>query len=148
MLDLFRESKESRSELSFDSLSGAFSKHLGRDAMPIIKKFILDGEMIVPASGALGRSITNRMVEIPVFELGFNFDKFAKERVVSGVNPDTAAYAAGLRNGQLREGGVSISLGDTSREVVLTVKDGEEVKSIKYFPVRKDRVQIPLYFKE
>lgn len=145
MLDLFEELKGSKKELSFESLSAAFSRYLGRNAMPLIKKFIIDGETIAPHGDALGESITVQAVEVPVFELGLDFDKFAKERVVSGVASGSSAYEAGLRNGQMREGGVSIFFGDISREVLLTVNDGGEVKTVKYFPVSKNAPRIPLY---
>ena len=82
---------------------------------------------------------------MPVFELGFDFDKFAKDRVVADVNPNSSAYAAGLRNGQKRNGGVSLAFGDTTKEVELKVKDDEGEKTIKFLPIARERVAIPQY---
>ena len=82
---------------------------------------------------------------IPVFELGFNFEKFAKENVVAEVVPNSAAYAAGLRNGQKRNGGVSLTFGDTTKEIELKVKDDEGEKTIRFLPVARGGSAIPQY---
>jgi predicted metalloprotease with PDZ domain len=82
---------------------------------------------------------------MPVFELGFDFDKFAKDRVVADLDPNSSAYAAGLRNGQKRNGGVSLAFGDTTKVVELKVKDDEGEKTIKFLPIARTRLDIPQY---
>jgi predicted metalloprotease with PDZ domain len=131
--------------LSLESLAARMSTYLGTDAMPALKKYLIDGELIAPYADALGDGISQEIIETSVFELGFDFDKFAKDRVVADINPDSAAYAAGLRNGQTRNGGVSIAFGDTTKEIQVKVKEGSEEKTIKYFPVARERVPIPLF---
>lgn len=143
--ELFSAAKKQPQPLSFGSLEALFTKYLGRDAGPMIRQHLIDGELIVPRSDALGAGISQETVQMPVFELGFDFDKFAKERIVAGVDANSAAYAAGLRNGQQRNGGVSLSFGDTSREIELKVKDGEGEKTVKFLPVARERVLIPQY---
>src|SRR5690606_26483519 len=142
--DLIREllanQESARQEVSYDFLTATFAKHLGRDAMPDVRRYLMDGELIVPAADALGAGIFQETVGIPVFELGFNFDKFAKDRIVADVDPESAAYAAGLRNGQRRNGGVSLSFGDTTKEIELKVKDGEEDMTIRYLPVARQKI--------
>ena len=143
--EMFADSKIKKNPLSFESLTQLFSKHLGRDASVDIKKYLIEGDLIVPREDGLGNGFTQQVVQMPVFELGFDFDKFAKDRVVADVNPNSSAYAAGLRNGQKRNGGVSLAFGDTTRELELKVKDDEGEKTIKFLPIARERVAIPQY---
>lgn len=143
--ELFEASKAKAQPLSFESLAAHFSKHLGTDATLMIKQYLIDGELIVPHADALGSAISQETIEMPVFELGFDFDKFAKDRVVADLNPNSSAYAAGLRNGQVRNGGVSLAFGDTSKEIELKVKDADGEKTIKFLPAARERFRIPQY---
>jgi len=143
--ELLAASKTSSQPLSFESLTAAFSKHVGRDLASDINRQLKEGELVIPVADALGSSFSQRTTEMPIFELGFNFDKFAKDRVVADLDPNSSAYAAGLRNGQKRNGGVSLAFGDASKEVELKVKDDEGEKTIKFLPVSRERLQIPQY---
>jgi predicted metalloprotease with PDZ domain len=135
----------SKTPLSFESLTAIFSKYLGRDITSSVNLYLKDGATIVPQPYALGPDFTQRITEMPVFELGFDFDKFAKDRVVAELDPNSSAYAAGLRNGQKRIGGVSLAFGDTTKEVELKVKDDEGEKTIKFLPIARTRLEIPQY---
>ncbi|MDI1240443.1 MAG: hypothetical protein PSX80_00815 [bacterium] len=143
--ELFAVSKAAPQPFSFESLGSLFSKHLGRDASVDIERHLKQGQMIVPREDLLGEGFEQETVQMPLFELGFDFDKFAKERLVADVSPNSSAYAAGLRNGQRRNGGVSIAFGDTTKEVELKVKGGDGEKTIKYLPVARQRLTIPQY---
>ena len=135
----------SKTQLSFESLTALFSKYLGVDITSAVRLHLRDGATIVPQPYALGPDFTQRITEMPVFELGFDFDKFAKDRVVAELDPNSSAYAAGLRNGQKRIGGVSLAFGDTTKEVELKVKDDEGEKTIKFLPIARTRLEIPQY---
>lgn len=143
--ELLEASKAKPQPLSFESLGSHFSKRLGTDAAPMIKRYLIDGHLIVPHADALGSAISQETIEIPVFELGFDFDKFAKDRVVADLNPNSAGYAAGLRNGQQRTAGVSLIFGDTTKEIELKVKDADGEKTVKFLPVARERARIPQY---
>lgn len=143
--ELYAASKVMKAPLSFESLPAAFGKHLDGEAMPNIKRHLIDGEPIIPDPEALGPIAKQEVISMPVFELGFNFDKFAKERIVADLNPNSSAYAAGLRNGQKRNGGVSLSFGDTTKEIELKVKDNEGEKTIRFLPIARQRLEIPQY---
>ena len=145
ILGLYQASRESRKELTFESLAAAFKNYLAHDPTPIMKRHLTDGELVVPAADALGPGILQEVVGVPVFELGFDFDKFAKDRVVADLDPNSAAYAAGLRNGQQRTDGFSLMFGDTTTTVELKVKDDEGAKTIKFVPVARERKRIPQY---
>lgn len=145
MLDMFAASRVSQQAITIASLTETFRKHLKNDPAPLIRRFIVDGETIEPEINALGVGFSRKMIQIRAFELGFDFDKFAKDRVVSGVMTNSSAYDAGLRNGQQRNGGASISFGDTTRAIELKVKENNAEKTIKYLPVAKQSVSIPQF---
>ena len=143
--ELYVAAKVKKETLSFESLAPVFGKYLGRDAMTEINRDLINGEPIVPSPDALGPLATQEISKFPVFELGFDFDKFAKDRIVADVNPNSSAYAAGLRNGQTRNGGVSVYFGDTSKEIELKVKDTDGEKTIKFLPIALELLKIPQY---
>lgn len=145
MLDLFAASRRAPKPITFESLTQRFNKYFKSDAASLIKRTIIDGETIEPVADALGNGFTREVVKVPVFELGFDFEKFAKERVVSGVHPNSAAYEAGLRDGQQRNGGLSLTFGDTTKEIELKVREHGIEKMIRYLPVAKERVSIPQF---
>lgn len=145
VLELFAASKASTIELSFDSLASVFSKYLGTDAAQMMRGPLLEGETIVPGSDALGSDFVRAVTQMPIFELGFDFDRFAKDRIVADLDPNSSAYAAGLRNGQKRTGGVSLMFGDTSKEIELKVKDDEGERTIRFLPVARQRLEIPQF---
>lgn len=145
MFDLAGASREKLQPLSFDTLAAAFAKHTGASLRDLMERQLIRGELIEPASDSLGGVAVRDMVELPVFELGFDFDRFAKDRVVAGVDPNGAAHAAGLRDGQKRSGGVSIYFGDTSREIELKVKDDGGEKTVRFLPVAKQPLTVPQF---
>lgn len=135
----------SKPTLSFEYLAGVFSRYLGEDPTSLMTRQLTKGELIEPAADALGDDVLLENVPIDEFELGFDFEKLAKERTVAGVTPNTSAYDAGLRNGQQRIGGVSIFFGDTTKEIELKVKDDAGEKTIKFLPVAKQRLLVPQF---
>lgn len=147
MFDLAAANLAKPQTITADLLRAAFQKYLGYDPAGLIERQIVNGELIAPMPDALGADISLENVEIPVFDLGFDFDKFAKERIVSGVVPGSAAHDAGLRNGQTRNGGVSLTFGDTTNPIELKVKDGEALKVVKYVPAAKKGNLIPQFKK-
>jgi predicted metalloprotease with PDZ domain len=132
-------------KLSFEFLAAVFGRYLGADPTQLMKRHLIDGELVAPEDGALGDGIVLEYESMDVFELGFDFDKFANDRVVTGVSPNSAAYDAGLREGQQRNGGVSVYFGDTTREIELKVKDAEGEKIVKFLPVAKERLRVPQF---
>lgn len=145
MLEMFAAAKAAPQMLSFESLASSFSKYLGRDAGTRMKSFLTDGDLIAPNADSLGAKVAMQITQVGRFDIGFDFDKFSKERVVADVDPISAAYAAGLRNGQKRASGVSVWFGDTTREIEFRVSDKSGEKLIKYFPVTAEKISIPQF---
>ena len=79
-----------------------------------------------------GRVITQ---EAASFDAGFDIPAMrANNRVISGVDPSLPAYAAGLRNGMVFVRQQSGHVGDPEQQLVLIVRDGEQERTISYFP--------------
>ena len=75
--EMLAGAKVGQKTLTFESLTGLFSRYLGRDVSPDIKRYLVNGEVIPPRPDGLGTSFAQENVPIPVFELGFNCEKFA-----------------------------------------------------------------------
>jgi predicted metalloprotease with PDZ domain len=146
MRELFASSREGRQqELSIETLARVFARYLGTDPTTLMRRQLRDGELVVPDPEAMGSAVMMETADIPVFELGFDFERLAKDRVITGVPLNSAAYEAGLRNGQTRSGSVSVFFGDTTREILLTVTDAQGEKTVRYLPVAKKRAPIPQF---
>jgi predicted metalloprotease with PDZ domain len=145
MHDLLRTASGGTRELTAEVVAAHIERHLGRDVMPDIERNILNGELIEPAADALGGGFALQIVSTPVFDLGFDLQALQKTREIAGVITGSAAYNAGLRDGQKLAGGFSFSLGDTSKAIELKVSaDGDE-KVIRYLPVAEEKVAIPQF---
>jgi predicted metalloprotease with PDZ domain len=146
MHDLFEASRKTKQPLTAAGFAAAVKKYLPEDITPKVDKYLINGDLIMPPR-SLGGVAELATVEMRSFELGFDFDRFAKEKVVDGVKPDSAAYDAGLRNGQTRASGFSVFYGDTEREIELKVKDAEGEKTVKFVPASKQPIAVPQYKK-
>lgn len=79
---------------------------------------------------------------LAMFDAGFDTAPLKSgTQVVSGVELDSEAYKAGLRNGQ-ELAGWSIYNDDVSKQVRLKIKSAEGVRVLEYYPLgRKISVQ-------
>jgi predicted metalloprotease with PDZ domain len=145
MHDLLRSSAGGSRELSAEAVAAHIERYLDRSVAPEMAKFISYGELISPDASALGPGWGLELAETAVFELGFDLDAFQASREFTGVVPGTAAYEAGLRNGQRLAGGLSVSLGNTTKEVEIKVLSEEGEKMIRYLPVARKRIPVPQF---
>ncbi|QYO66526.1 hypothetical protein [Leptolyngbya sp. 7M] len=146
MFDLMKTSDSGKRELSPSLFAERASQIVGRDVAGDFERQIERGETIVPAADALGSDVGLRMESLKTFELGFDLENLSKTKEFSGVKPDTAAYRAGLRNGQKLIGGLSVALKDPTKQVELKVADGNAEKIIKYLPAAAEPVSFPQFF--
>ena len=74
----------------------------------------------------------------PELQMGFDYDKAAKQQLIVGVEAQSVAYAAGLRNGQavVALEGRAIS---TEKEFSVTIRDGIAEKVITYLPASSEK---------
>lgn len=145
MHDLFQASRVVEQPLNKDTFAAHARKYLDRDLSPEIDRFAINGELVVPDASALGPNIELETSQIPIFDIGLDTDALVKKKAIAKVKRDSAAFEAGLRDGQTVVGGFSLYFGDTSREIELKVKDESGVKTVKYLPVARERVYVPQY---
>jgi predicted metalloprotease with PDZ domain len=74
------------------------------------------------------------LVDVPTFDLGFDFAASRAAGKIVGVRPDGPAYAAGLRDGQLLQGRISVSNNDSQRAAVFGIRDDAGEREVRFFP--------------
>ncbi len=143
MRDLHRTGRKQKGfEISEETINEFVRRYTGADMSPQIAKHIDRGELIAPDS--LGPCAQLESVSVGEYELGFDPDALRTKAVIAGVKPGSAAYEAGLRDGQkvLRR---SIYAGDPTKPVELTIKDGEQEKVVKFLPVSRNQKMVPQF---
>jgi len=74
------------------------------------------------------------LVDVPTFDLGFDFAASRAAGKVMGVRPDGPAYAAGLRDGQVLHGRISVWNNDSQRAAVFGIRDDAGEREVQFFP--------------
>ena len=98
-----------------------------------IREVVVDGDTAQIPRDLFRPCLEVRSEDVYAFDLGFDLDRSIEERFVMGVREGSAAYAAGLRDGQPLAGW-SIHHGDVDRDVVLEVYVFDERRTISYLP--------------
>lgn len=119
-------------------LTDAFVAEIGRaglDVGPDIARYLTRGEpLLLPedAFGACARLVT---ADLPVFERGW--DNAATQKagnVLTGVDPASNAYAAGLRDGMKILRRTAGEPGNSAVDFVVEVQDGAAKRSVTFRP--------------
>lgn len=145
MRDMFLDAKRSKSELTAELIDKYVSRYSGRSVLPDIQRFVENGELIMPDKNAFGPYIELEIIEEPLFELGLDLDALRTKKIIAGVKEDSAAYRAGLRDRQVVVRRLPIYLGDVTKPVEITIKEGDSERTIKYFPTSRKTVSVPQY---
>jgi predicted metalloprotease with PDZ domain len=131
-----------RAKSPVDNLVAAL-KAQGLDARGDIDRFIVKGQSIwLPADAfaPCGRIVT---ADIAAFSNGFDAEATgAADDVVTGVDPHSAAYAAGLRDGMKLIARLSPYSRDSRLMRVFRVLDRGKQRIISYLPAAKTRVRV------
>ena len=87
------------------------------------------------------------LVDVPTFDLGFDFAASRAAGKVVGVRPDGPAYAADLRDGQLLQGRISVTNNDSQRAAVFGIRDDAGERKCSSFrrgsPCRRGSIRSP-----
>jgi predicted metalloprotease with PDZ domain len=114
------------------------SKYIGRDSEKQLRKYVERGGEIPMPENALGPCVHSNVEKTSKFDLGFDRRSVKSEdKIVFGVEADSEAWKAGLRDGQ-RLVGWSIHNGDASKEVRLTIQTADGELVLRYYPRGSD----------
>ena len=145
MRDMFRAAQGRDRLLTTELIGEHIGGYAGRDVLPDIRRYIDNGETIMPEKNAFGPHIEVEMVGLPLFELGFDLERLLKEKTIAGVVESSAAYRAGLRNGQSVVKRSPISVGDATKPVELTIRTAQGDRTIQYYPATQKTVRVPQF---
>ena len=128
--------------LSEKRIADALLPYLQEQGASDIEKYMNRGEL-VPADNSFGACATVEDIEHRSLDVGFDFTKSFKTRVVSGVAPDSNAHKAGLRDGQKM---VTWNiLDDPKIEATVTVVEGAAQTVLQYYPASTEVIRLPQF---
>lgn len=133
MRELVREAREQGQRIDTELLLEKIAAHADLATAERVRGIVLSGAVPELRDDLLAPCLELGWVEAGPFAPGFDVSASTRERRLVGVEPDSAAWRAGLRDG-LELAGWSIHLGDPSREIVLQVQEPDGVRDVRYLP--------------
>jgi predicted metalloprotease with PDZ domain len=116
----------------------AEARRAGLDIRPDIARYLTRGEPLLLPETVFGACARLTTADVPLFERGWDSDATAKAgNVLTGVDPASNAYAAGLRDGMKILRRVAGQPGNSAVDYVLEVQDGAEKRSFTFRPAGK-----------
>lgn len=113
----------------------------GMDVSADVARHIDRAEPILLPADLFGTCATVRTFTQPIFHRGFDIEATsAAGNVITGLDPTSPAYAAGLRDGMRIVRRESGSIGDSSVELVYRMDDGGTERIIRYLPQGKEMI--------
>jgi predicted metalloprotease with PDZ domain len=113
----------------------------GFDIGPDVARYVDRGEAVLLPENAFGPCARVATDERPMFERGYDPGATAKAgNVVTGLDPASSAYAAGLRNGMKLLQRTSGKVGDSRVPFTLRVSDQGAERTITFLPAGKKRL--------
>lgn len=138
-----RRAAEGSSELAVALFRKTLQAETGIDIEPDIERYARRGEILLLPEGMLGdcaRLVTERR---KAFTRGYDADATRRANgLISGVDRDGPAYAAGLRDGMQLVRRESGKIGDASVELAYRVTDGGIERVISYMPEAKAEYEV------
>ena len=136
MSDLYQQAQRRTGplpDLTADRVFQAASRYLPPPDVDQLRSYVEQGGMVEAPGTVWGPCVQRESVEVPSFELGMERAALLERRTVTGLQANSEAKRAGLREGD-RVVGMSISWDDVSKPVRLTVRRGDETSTITYSP--------------
>lgn len=117
-------------------------QYTGSNITTTHEDYIHRGKTIPVLSGSLGPGVKDSIVLLGVFELGFDYEASVKAKKLTGVKEGSAAWKAGLRNGQ-PWAGASIYFDNISIPAeVYVMEENGKTKQVSYMPVAAEKIPV------
>jgi predicted metalloprotease with PDZ domain len=102
-----------------------------------LQQAVENGALPEMEGASLGPCAHFEMEDLPTFDLGLDYAASSKAGKVLGVDPDGPAFKAGLRDGQVLSGRISVYNGQPDKTAIFTVQTDDGRKAIEYYPLGK-----------
>jgi len=137
--------RNSLDNVMYDMVSGAAKplneariletgRYLSPASRTELARAVAPGSPIPAVADALGTCVHGSEVEIPTFDLGFDFAASTAAGKVTGVEPGGPAFRAGLRNGQRLTGRYSVYWNHPEKTAFVGVQGPDGPQAIEYYP--------------
>ncbi|MFN7927380.1 MAG: hypothetical protein U0Y68_05450 [Blastocatellia bacterium] len=143
--DVLRELVGSQQELNSETISALVSRYAKVEVLPELQRLHNGTALVAPRANLFGTCAERTIISVGEYELGFDEEALETRMEIQHVVPGSAAYRAGLRDGQRVTKRPGFQLGDASQEIELTVKDGGREKTIRFTPSRGEKVSVPQF---
>jgi predicted metalloprotease with PDZ domain len=115
-------------------------RELGMDVAAELARHVERGEPVTLPADLFGTCARVETATQPDFHRGFDLAATNATRVITGVDPTSPAYAAGLRDGMRLIRRESGEIGNAAVEIVYRVDDAGTERIIRYLPAGKGRI--------
>jgi len=141
---LMQKAKESEQTLSDQDLAAVFANFVGPEVFADVRDYVHAGKTFPLPAQALGPCFKVEKQLLYTFKAGFDVDAMYQGGVIRGVEPESEAFRAGLRDGQSVLQTSGINPNDANQAIEINVLDSGQPKRIRYFP-RGSAAQVDQY---
>jgi predicted metalloprotease with PDZ domain len=122
--------------LTRERILSAIASYIPPDARLALEAAVTNGAALaapdrVPSVPGCAR---RSLVDVPTFDLGFDLAASRAAGKITGIRPESAAYAAGLRDGQILTGRISVTNNDPQRAALFGIRDDAGERKVQFFP--------------
>jgi predicted metalloprotease with PDZ domain len=117
-------------------------RELGMDVTAELARHVERGEPVTLPADLFGTCARVETATQPDFDRGFDLAATNATRVITGLDPASPAYAAGLRDGMRLIRRESGEIGNAAVEIVYRVEDAGTERIIRYLPQGKGRITL------
>ncbi|WJI15973.1 hypothetical protein MWN52_01285 [Pseudoxanthomonas winnipegensis] len=121
----------------------AAAAHAGLDLRPEISRYVDQAAPVLLSEDAFGECARVVSVDTPVFDRGWDTEATTRQGdVVTGLDPASKAYAAGLRNGMKLLSQSGGNPADPQVEITLVAQDASGQHRLRFRPLGRETVKL------
>lgn len=121
----------------------AAAAHAGLDLRPEISRYVDHAVPVLLPEDAFGECARVVSVDTPVFDRGWDTEATTRQGdVVTGLDPTSMAYAAGLRNGMKLRSQSGGNPADPQVEITLVAQDASGQHRLRFRPLGRETVRL------